>query len=78
VTTIPLAVGTPVRHLGQQWAREATATITDVKGPYNDGSYEYEVLAGADFSRRLGDSNPQTRTTWWPSWATIRVPKEQQ
>ncbi len=71
MTDHPLPVGTPVRHIGQCWARAATATITGIKGPYNDGAYEYEVLAGEDFSRRLSDTNPQTRTVWWASYATV-------
>lgn len=69
----PLPVGMRVRHYGQQWsaARTGTATIRDVKGPYNDGSYEYRVLATEDFARRTGPDNPETRDTWWNSAATV-------
>jgi hypothetical protein len=75
VTTHPLPVGTRVRHYGQQWpaARQGTATVREVKGPYQDGSYEYRVTAGQDFSRRIGPDNPETRETWWSSTATIRT-----
>ena len=74
-TDRPLPVGTRVRHYGQQWpaARTGTATIVDAKGPYYDGSWEYLVLAGVDFSRATGPANPETRETWWSSLATIPV-----
>lgn len=74
----PLPVGTRVRHYAQQWpsARQGTATITGVKGPYRDGTFEYEVLTGEEFSRMPGPDNPQTRVTWWPSDATIQASKE--
>lgn len=67
----PLPAGTRVRHVSQQWARAATATVRYVKGPYLDGAYEYLVTAGDDFSRRLSPTNPETRETWWASYATI-------
>lgn len=69
----PLPVGSRVRHYGQQWAaaRAGTATIREVKGPWPDGSYEYRVTAGEDFSRRTGPDNPETREAWWSSDATI-------
>ncbi len=72
-TVHPLPVGTRVHSLGQQWAaaRKGTATITAIKGPWPDGSYEYEVLTGVDFSRAPGPNNPQTRTTRWASYNTI-------
>jgi hypothetical protein len=72
MSTHPLPVGTVVRHYGQQFpaAREGTATITAVKGPYRDGSYEYEVETGRDFSRMPGPGNPPERR-WWSSFATI-------
>jgi len=68
----PLPVGTRVRHYGQQWpaARQGTATIIAVKGPYTDGTWEYQVRATVDFSRRPGPDNPETRTAWWSSNAT--------
>jgi hypothetical protein len=71
--TQPLPVGTRVRHYGQQWpaARAGTATIREIKGPYNDGSFEYRVTTTEDFSRRPGPNNPETRDTWWNSLATI-------
>lgn len=72
MTAAPLAVGTLVRHINQEWARPGTATarITAVAGPYNDGSYEYQVLAGWEFARQISADNPMTRTTWWSSLAT--------
>jgi hypothetical protein len=74
----PLPVGTRVRHYGQQWpaARRGTATITVVKGPLRDGTHEYLVLATTDFSRRPGPDNPETRTAWWSSEATIPASEE--
>lgn len=65
----PLPVGTRVWHINQQWARSATAEITAVMGPYNDGSYEYMVLAGENFARQLGPDNPMTRVAQWSSFA---------
>jgi hypothetical protein len=69
----PLAPGTRVRHYGQQWpaARSGTATIREVQGPLHDGTYEYRVDATEDFSRRPGPDNPETRSAWWSSTATI-------
>jgi hypothetical protein len=75
MTAHPLPVGTPVRHYGQQWARTATATVREVKGPVYDGSYEYRVTCGVDFSRRLSPDNPETRDTWWSSLATRPAPR---
>ena len=73
-TVHPLPPGTRVRHVGQQWARRiSTATVLDWTGPYADGSYEYRVRAGADFSRRLGSDNPMTRETQWSSLAVRTV-----
>lgn len=71
--TGPLPVGARVRHYGQQWpaARTGTATVREVVGPQYDGSYEYWVTTGDDFSRRTGPDNPETRETWWSSLATI-------
>lgn len=69
----PLPAGTRVRHYGQQWsaARRGTATIREVRGPWHDGTYEYRVDATEDFSRQPGPDNPETRSTWWSSEATI-------
>jgi hypothetical protein len=69
----PLQVGARVRHYGQQWpaARAGTATVREVQGPLRDGTYEYRVTAGEDFSRSTGPDNPETRETWWSSDATI-------
>jgi hypothetical protein len=74
----PLPLGTRVRHYGQQWARAraGTATIIAAEGPWHDGSYEYEVLTGEDFSRAPSDTNPQTRRTWWASYATISAEEQ--
>ncbi len=78
MATHPLPVGTRVRHYGQQWAaaRTGTATIRETKGPWPDGTYEYRVTAGVDFSRRTGPDNPETRETWWSSEATIPATEE--
>lgn len=72
-TPEPLEPGTRVRHYGQQWsaARQGTATVREVRGPWPDGSYEYRVDATEDFSRQPGPDNPETRSTWWSSWATV-------
>lgn len=71
--THPLPVGTRVYHHNQQWsaARAGTATVREVRGPYRDGSWEYRVDATADFSRQPGPANPENRSTWWNSLATI-------
>jgi hypothetical protein len=71
--THPLPIGARVRHYGQQWpaARTGTATVREIQGPLHDGSYEYRVTAGEDFSRRTGPENPETRNAWWSSTATI-------
>lgn len=71
--THPLPVGTRVRHYGQQWpaARTGTATVREAVGPQCDGSYEYRVTAGVDFSRRTGPGNPEVRETWWSSLAVV-------
>jgi hypothetical protein len=68
----PLPQSTLVRHIGQQWARAATAVIVDWTGPYPDGSYEYRVRAGVDFSRRIGPDNLAVRETQWSS-RTVRT-----
>ncbi|MBK3575951.1 hypothetical protein JHN63_19445 [Streptomyces sp. MBT65] len=73
MTRHPLPIGARVSHINQQWARslpDGTATVIDRKGPWPDGSWEYHVRAARDFSRQPGPDNPESRTTWWPSWAT--------
>lgn len=73
----PLSVGTAVTHVSQQWAPRipgGTAVILEVEGPCRDGSYEYQVRAARDFSRRPGVENPMDRVTWWSSLA-VRVAK---
>lgn len=72
--THPLPPGTPVRHVAQEWAREATAEVVHADGPDADGHYEYTVVAGQDFSRRLGFDNVMDRVEGWSSRATIAVP----
>lgn len=76
-TVHPLQSGTPVRHVSQEWARAATAEVIDVDGPDADGFYEYRVLAGQDFSRRLGFDNVMDRVEHWSSRATIPAPTEE-
>lgn len=63
----PFPIGTRVRHSAQRWARTATATITDRRGPYQDGSYKYAVTTGQDFSRRIGPDNPEDHRSVWSS-----------
>lgn len=70
----PFPAGTRVTHINQQWANrtrtpDGTAEILEARGPYNDGSWEYRVLAARDFSRRPGPDNPLGRETWWSSQA---------
>ncbi|RKN61889.1 hypothetical protein D7231_31965 [Streptomyces klenkii] len=74
----PLPVGTRVRHYGQQWpaARRGTATITAVKPLPHLGVWEYRVRTTEDFARRPGPDNPETRTVWWSSEATIPAIEE--
>lgn len=67
------APGDRVHHAGQIWARTCpggTAVVVEVKGPYNDGAYEYVVDACEDFSRFPSDTNPMTRRTQWASYHT--------
>lgn len=75
-----LPTGTKVRHSNQEWARGEgifTAEITEVKGPCGDGTFEYEVLAGRDFSRSISDDNPMDRLAWWSSRCTIPVEQQE-
>ncbi|MCX4666418.1 hypothetical protein OG453_07015 [Streptomyces sp. NBC_01381] len=58
--------------------RSAPATVIDRKGPWPDGSWEYQVRAACNFSRRPGPDNPESRTTWWPSWATTPSPTNEE
>lgn len=76
--TAPLPAGTRIAHINQQWAISrtspgGTAEILEARGPYNDGSWEYRVLACRDFSRRPGRDNPMDRETWWNSLAVRAV-----
>jgi hypothetical protein len=76
----PLPVGARVSHINQQWASglpDGTATILGREGPWPDGSWEYQVRAALDFSRQPGPDNPESRTTWWPSWATTPSPTKE-
>lgn len=74
----PLPVGARVRHYGQQWsaARHGTATVREVTGPDRHGAYEYRVDTTVDFSGQPGPDNPETRSTWWSSEATIPTPEK--
>lgn len=76
VTGVPLATGTRVRHSGQRWHRDhmgGTATVYGSEGPYFDGTYEYDVMAGNDFSRATGADNPETRPVRWSSLVIGKV-----
>jgi hypothetical protein len=73
VSRHPFAPGTRVRHVNQEWAREATAVVVKAHGPFGDGSYEYEVFAGELFAEPVSESNPMTRPTQWSSLAVIVV-----
>ncbi|MEU3742927.1 hypothetical protein AB0E78_38465 [Streptomyces sp. NPDC032198] len=80
MTTHPLPIGTRVWHINQEWARslpDGTATVIDREGPWPDGAWEYEVRAARDFSRSPGPDNPESRTTWWPSWAATPSPTKE-
>ncbi|MFI0966970.1 hypothetical protein ACH4S8_37150 [Streptomyces sp. NPDC021080] len=73
-----LAVGTRVRHVSQQWATsvvapKGTAVVVAVGREHHDGTCEYEVMAGQDFSRRVGPDNPMTRPAEWNSNAVKAV-----
>ncbi|MGW1436782.1 hypothetical protein ACWD7M_16225 [Streptomyces griseus] len=68
----PYAVGTRVRHTGQEWARataapKGTAVVVAVGPEHHGGTREYEVLAAEEFSRRPGPDNPLTKRTEWNS-----------
>lgn len=72
----PYPDGTRVYHAGQQWHRShmgGTASVVSSEGPYHDGTYEYEVMAGVEFSRRTGPDNPEVRATRWSSLATRKA-----
>ena len=73
VSRHPFAPGTRVRHVSQEWAREATAVVVQAHGPFGDGSYEYEVFAGELFAEPVSQSNPMTRPTQWSSLATVEA-----
>ncbi|THA72499.1 hypothetical protein E6R60_26580 [Streptomyces sp. A0642] len=71
-TDEPYAVGTRICHAAQQWATptvapKGTAVVVGVGREYNDGTREYTVMIGEDFSRRLGPDNPMTHRTEWNS-----------
>lgn len=66
----PLAMGTRVYHQSQQWHRAhmgGTGTIVGIYGPRGDESFDYRVMTGVDFSRRIGPNNPEDRLTDWDS-----------
>jgi hypothetical protein len=69
----PLFPGTRVYHSNQVWAAALPSGTARIIAAVLccDGSYEYEVLTGEDFSCRPGPDNPETRRTWWSSLATI-------
>lgn len=72
----PWPIGTRVYHVGQEWHRThmgGTATVEDFYGPLRDGSYEYKVRTGEDFSRRTSKENPETRECQWSSFAVRKV-----
>lgn len=69
----PLAVGTPVYHRNQEWARSlsgGTARIVEVIGPDHRGDYEYVVDACRIHSQWPGPDNPMDRRAQWASYAT--------
>lgn len=68
----PFEPGDLVCHINQEWARAeriVTARVTEVKD-CGDGTFEYQVDATQEFSRRPSKDNPMTRPTWWNSRAT--------
>lgn len=78
MSTQPLPIGARVRHYGQQWpaAQSGTATVREIRGPWPDGLYEYQVATTQDFSLQPGPDNPETREAWWSSSATIPTTEE--
>jgi hypothetical protein len=73
-----LPVGTRVRHAGQEWATsvlapKGTAVVVGVGHTHADGTFEYKVMAGRDFSRRIGPDNPMDRLTEWNSARVLEV-----
>lgn len=65
--------GDRVHHAGQIFARThpgGTAVVVEVKGPYNDGAYEYVVDACESFANLPSDDNPMTHRTQWASYMT--------
>jgi hypothetical protein len=72
IPPVRLAIGTRVRHSGQEWATsvqapEGTAIVLGVGRTHADGSVEYKVLAGQDFSRHIGGDNPMNTPKEWNS-----------
>lgn len=66
--------GDHVTHYGQKFARThpgGTAIVVEVKGPYNDGAYEYVVDTTEQFASLPSDTNPMTHRTQWASYMTI-------
>ena len=45
--------------------------MVEVKGPYNDESYEYVVNACEEFSCLPSETNPMTRRRQWASYMTM-------
>jgi hypothetical protein len=75
-TEHPLSLGARVYHMSQQWHRPdmgGTAQVVEVYGPLRDGSYEYTVLTGIEFSRQVGPHNPMIRETKWSSDVTRKA-----
>ncbi|MFE6000407.1 hypothetical protein ACFQ6C_26660 [Streptomyces sp. NPDC056454] len=71
-TVEPYAVGTRVRHSGQEWAMATaapggTAVVVAVGPDRHGGAREYTVLTGEEFSLRPGPGNPMTRYVGWDS-----------
>jgi hypothetical protein len=76
--TGPLPPGTRVKHRSQEWATygrcpRGTGEVLDVIGPFSDGTYDYRVRTGRDFSRPPGPDNPEDRETTWPGHAVSTV-----
>ncbi len=74
---LSLPVGARVRHAGQRWATRTaaprgTAVVVGVGSRrYSDGSFDYDVVRGQDFSRRTGADNPVTTPDVWNSLRVV-------
>jgi hypothetical protein len=67
MTMHPLKVGDRVRHAGQQYTGEATATIREVRSHLSTGTWEYLIRNDTPWP------TPVTYFSWWNSEVTAYV-----